>query len=148
MLKRFFNRRGFTLVEALIALALLGMIMLFVTRTIALLSDASEDTDGMLLGSSTNLVVVSELQDVFMQGKAIRTDGERFIVVTAEKEISISIANNNLLIDNKITAPLLHGTLQKVGNGVSVNLALTNKSFIQTTFYINEGGSYEKTSLE
>lgn len=150
MFKKFCKRRGFTLVETLIALALLGMIMLFVTRTIAMLSEASEDTDAMILDAADNVAVTAQIQEVFMRGNAVRADDgvNRVVIVTPDKEIGISIENNVLMIDSKIVAPLLRGSLHKEGDSVSFDLVLTNKSFIQITFYINEGGSYEKTSLE
>lgn len=148
MLKSFRKNKGFTLVETLIAMALLGMVMLFVTKTIALLPDASEKTDNMLMDITDNVMITMQLQEVFMQGNALRTDGDRVIVVTPEEEICISIENNTLFIDNSVVAPLLKGDMHKIGNGVSFDLTLPNKSFIQTTFYINEGGFYEKNSLE
>ena len=147
MLKMICKGKGFTLVETLIALALLGMIMLFVTRTIAMLSDASEDTDDMIRNTTDNIAITLQLQDIFMQGSAVRIDSNRVMVVTPDGEITISVENNALLIDNRVIAPLLRGTLTKNGDGVLVDLVLTNKSFIHTIFYINEGGAYEKTPL-
>ena len=145
MLKR---NKGFTLVETLIALALLAIIMLFVSQTITVLSESTEDANDMTMDSTDNLYILLELQSAFLQSTAIHFEQDHIVLITDADDIDIYVDNKLLLINGKAITPLLKGTITATQTSATFDLILPNKSFIQTTFYVNEGGDCETTPFE
>ena len=133
------NIKGFTLVETLVALALLGILMLMLSSALSVLATSSEQAEDYVTASSGAAYVLKEVQKDLVNDKPYSIDITKtsFTIASASETIVYEMTGSLLRRNSKTLATVISGNFSQEDDFLHVDITLADRSKVDVYFYLD-----------
>lgn len=139
---RIHRQKGFTLIETLVSLLLLGILMTMVGSAISILSSATEQVDDYVTASTGAIYIVQEIQKDIVNNQPclVSVEPKRLTISSLETNITYEIVGNSLRRNSRGISTIISGEFAQDGDFLHVNITLVDRSRADVCFYLSRGG--------
>ena len=136
---KFLKHKGFTLIETLTALLLLGILMIGLTSAMTLLTKVTEDTEQHVTPGSDDIYLLKQLQQDALVGTAVTVREDTLVITAATGEtIQYEVSNNKLYRQSRYLADVLQAdfAVENEGSSFIANILLSSHKLIDVKYYL------------
>lgn len=134
---RLFKPQGFTLIEAILALLLLGLFMIGISLIMSSLSDTMASTDAATNPNwSASLVLSDFQQDAASAIHAYCKDGDLYLITPEGRTVYYTISTGKLFRQAQHLADVITGDFAASSDAFTVHLVLSSHKILDVTYYL------------
>lgn len=134
---KLFKPRGFTLIEAVLALLLLGMFMIGISLVMSSLADTMASTEETANPNISASLVLKDLQqDAACATQAYCKDDNLYLINSEGQTIYYTISAGKLYRQAQYLAEVITGDFSATGDAFTVHLVLHSHKALNVTYYL------------
>lgn len=131
------NKKGFTMIEMLTALLLLGLLMTGISAVMSSLSAVTETADQDTNPNNNAIYILQELQqDALVAVTAKCDDGELLLLNSEGEATCYEVSSNKLYRQSRYLADVIKGEFSSDDDSFSIRIILSSHEVLETRFYL------------
>ena len=126
--------KGFTLVETLVALALLGILMLMLQAVMSVMADSSRKVDDYVTGNNDVSYILYSIKKDLLNTNSVSISSNSMILHTSDSDIIYEIDASSLRRNSRQIAVLINGSFSYNDEIINIAITLADRSIVSVQY--------------
>ena len=126
--------KGFTLVETLVSLALLGVLMLMIQAVVSVMANSSHKVDEYVTGNNDASYILYSFKKDLLNARSVSVSDNALTMHNADADTVYEIASKALRRNSRQLAVVINGTFKYENDTLIVNITLADRSIISVEY--------------